>query len=37
MYTCWRIYWGGVVLQVKSEVVKRSIAFDDDVEQDIGR
>ena len=37
IYNSGRIHEVGLVLQVKSEVVKRAIAFDDDIEQDIGR
>ena len=36
IYNCGRIHEVGLVLQVKSEVVKRAIAFDDVIEQDIG-
>ena len=37
IYNCGQIHEVGLVLRVKSEVVKRAIAFDDDIEQDIGR
>ena len=37
IYNDGQIRWGGLMLQVESKVVEGAIAFDDDIEQDIGR